>query len=446
MRWFGRYPFGLVSQIVAILLLALAIEFGTSTLLYERASQFAVRDDEAHRLAEHLVISRKIVGDALPDKRPALVRELTTERYVIRWGRALPVPAPVDDAPIDPALAGMRRQMTFWEPTLADSGLRLSRLAPGQSAIVTGGLLLPDRSWLHFRTRQPVTNLDLSATRMALALIPALLLMALGGMLIRRALAPLRQLARAVDRFDGDENVVVAEAGPPEVRQVTRAFNDLQSRIRALVAERTQALAAVSHDLRTPLARLNLRADDVVDAQTRGAIQADVGEMNAMVSSLLAFLGGDDDPDPAMRVDIAVLLATIADAEQDAGRDVHYAGPDHAEMETRLVAFRRSVNNLVDNAVRYGRRVALTLAVADDGTTITVDDDGPGIPEHMLTKVLEPFVRLDDARTRDSAGFGLGLAIVTRSAALLGGTLTLTNRAGGGLRARLSFPAALHAG
>ncbi len=435
MKWINRHSFSLAGQIVAILLLALAIEFGSSTLLYERASQFAVREDEAHRLAEHLVVSRAILGDARPATRPTMARELSTDRFIVRWDGPLSVPAPVD-----PALADLREQMILWEPALATSDLRLGLAAPGRRAIVTGGLLLPDGSWLHFRTRQPVDTLNPASTRVALALIPALLLMVLGGLLIRHTLAPLRQLVRAVDRFDGDANVVVAEAGPGEVRQVTRAFNDLQARIRTLLAERTQALAAVSHDLRTPLARLSLRADDVADAPTRSAIQHDIAEMTAMVTSLLAFLGGSDTPDAPVRVDVAVLLATIADAEQDAGRDVNYVGPSHAEMVISAVALRRAVNNLVDNAVRYGQRVDLSLCVTGNRATISVEDDGPGIPDAMLAKVVEPFVRLDDARARDSAGFGLGLAIVARAATFLGGALRLANRPNGGLCASFSFP------
>ena len=438
MRWINRHSFSLAGQIVAILLLSLAIEFGTSTALYERASQFAVRDDEAHRLAEHLVVSRAILGDAAPATRRAMAAELSTDRYIVRWEGPLSPPVP-----IAAALSDMRAQMILWEPALATSGLRLGLATPGRRAIVTGGLLLPDRSWLYFRTRQPVDNLNLATARIALALIPALLLMVLGGLLIRRTLAPLRRLVRAVDQFDGDANVVVAEAGPGEVRQVTRAFNDLQARIRTLLAERTQALAAVSHDLRTPLARLSLRADDVADAPVRDAIQHDIAEMTAMVTSLLAFLGGSDAPDAPVRVDVAVLLATIADAEEDAGRAVRYAGPDHAEMVISAVALRRAVNNLVDNAVRYGQQVELTLAISGSQATVSVEDDGPGIPEAMLAKVVEPFVRLDDARARDSAGFGLGLAIVARSAGLLGGTLSLVNRPGGGLRASFSFPTAM---
>lgn len=435
LTWFDRHPLGLVGQVVAILLLAVAVEFGASTLLYERASQFSVREDEAHRLAEHLVIARKIVGDAPVRNRPALVDELTTDRYIIRWQPVSAAPPPTAEAVVP-----MRRQVIGWEPRLAATDLRLTVESPGPRAIVRGALRLPDRTWLYFQTRQPVTNRDLSTSRITLALIPAIALMALGGLLIRRMLLPLRQLARAAERFVGDDSIIVEEAGPGEVRRVTRAFNDLQSRIRRLVSERTEALAAVSHDLRTPLSRLKLRADDVADTQVRDAIQQDVNEMSAMVSSLLAFLGGDDDPEAPRPVDVAVLLQTIADAEADVGRPVRYVGPDHAEMATRPVTLRRAVSNLVDNAVRYGTRATIRLEADAGAVVIAVEDDGPGIPEAMLTKVVEPFVRLDQARGRDTPGFGLGLAIVARSAALLGGTLTLSNRAPGGLRAALRLP------
>lgn len=437
MKWVDRHSLGLVGQVVAILLLALVIEFGTSTLLYEQASQFSVHEDEAHRLAEHLALSRKIVGDAAVAARPAMVAELTTERYLVRWAAALAPPV------ASPALVPMRRQIIGWEPRLAASDLRLGLAEQGPRGVVAGGLRLPDNSWLYFQTRQPVTNAALSARRVTLALIPALVLMVLGGVLIRRTLLPLRRLAKAADSFDGDDSILVEEAGPGEVRRVTRAFNDLQARIHRLVGERTEALAAVSHDLRTPLARLKLRADGVADPQTRAAIQQDVNEMSAMISSLLAFLGGDDEPEPPVRVDAAVLLATIADSHSDAGRAVAYLGADHGDIITRPVVLRRAVNNLIENAVRYGTRVAVTLVIDAGVATIAVEDDGPGIPPEMLARVVEPFVRLDDARSRDTLGFGLGLAIVARAAALLGGGFALANRAGGGLRAELRLPEGL---
>lgn len=440
MRFLHR-PGGLLGQVLAILLLTLMIEFGVSTLLYERASSFAVRDDEANRLAEHLVISRRLIVERPPAERPAMATELTTDRYALRWSEALPAPPP-----IAPELVEMRRQVVEWEPSLASTDLRVRLQSPGRHSVVSGGLRLDDGSWLYFRTLEPVANINLAFERVALALVPAIALMVLGGILLRRVLLPLRRLAIAAARVGHGEVVPVAEDGPGEVRRVIVAFNHMQDRIQALIAGRTQALAAVGHDLRTPLARLQLRTEALVRDETRDAIVRDVAEMEAMINSLLAFLGGEADPERPTAVDLAVMCATIADDGEDRGRDVAYDGPDHCEWHVRRVGLKRAIVNLVENALHYGERVTITLIPAEwppgaGGVTIRVEDDGPGIPEEELDRVLEPFVRLDPARGRDTIGFGLGLPIVQLAVAAEGGKLILANRRAGGLRADIVLPA-----
>ncbi len=427
---------GLIGQIMAILLLTMVIEFGASTLLYERASQFSVRDDEARRLAEHLVIARRLVAERNRTDRALMAEELTTQRYAVHWEEGLPSPPP-----IAPTLATMHDQVIDWEPSLATADLRLRLTSPGRSSVVTGGLRLADGTWLYFRTLQPLQNLNLAIQRIFLAFVPALALMLVAALLIRRALRPMRQLAIAADRFgDGGQHAPVAETGPGEVRRVVAAFNRMQARLERLIADRTQALAAVGHDLRTPLARLRLRADAVADDPTRDAIARDIGEMEAMVTSLLAFLGGDGNPEQPVLTDVAVLSATLIDDVEDRGLIGHYVGPDHCEIVTRSSSLKRALTNLVDNALHYGGSATIILQDVAGGVTIAIEDDGPGIPETSLKKVLEPFVRLDTSRPRDTIGFGLGLPIVVRIVEDEGGSLTLSNRPTGGLRAAITLP------
>ncbi|GGA56783.1 hypothetical protein GCM10011395_29040 [Sphingomonas psychrolutea] len=428
---------GLIGQIFAILLLAMVLEFGVSTLLYERASQFSVRDDEARRLAEHVLIARKLANETPPAARPALARDLTTSRYAIRWSPTLPPPPPV---PAD--LDAMYHQIVGWEPDLARAGLRLSLSSPGRGAVTAGGVLLSDGSWLHFRTRQAIHVPDQIIERVALAMVPAAVLILMGGLLVRRTLLPLRRLALAADRVGSgsDRDEAVPEIGPSEVRRVTGAFNRMHARIYRLIADRTQALAAVGHDLRTPLARLRLRADRIADAGIRTSIEADVAEMNAMVASLLAYLGGEDAVEPLAMTDLAVLCATLCDDIADRGREGSYDGPAHLEMPLRRITIKRAIGNLVENALHYGDRVFLSLAQEPGQIVLRVEDDGPGIPDGSLLRVLDPFVRLDTARGRDTIGLGLGLAIVAKGVADHAGVLTLTNRPQGGLRAQIVLP------
>lgn len=428
---------GIAGRIVAVLLLALLLEFGVSTLLYERASRYAVREDEAHRLAEHLVISRRLIADAAPPARARAAAELTTDRYALRWERALPPPRR-----LAPALDGMRAQIVAWEPTLARSDLRVQLVSPGRNSYVVGGLRLTDGSWLYFRTIAPLVTVDLAVERILLMLIPAIALMILAILVVRRMLFPLRRLAAAADGFGSAGAEIVPETGPGDVRRVTAAFNRMQHRIARLIADQAQALAAVGHDLRTPLARLKLRAEAIPDGAVRGAVARDVAEMEAMIASLLAFLGGDEEPEQPVRTDLAILCETIVDQLTDAGHAARYVGPAHLDAVIRPMALRRAINNLTDNAVRYGTQVWLRLSQDGDTIRIAVEDDGPGIAPADRARVLEPFVRLDDARARDTIGFGLGLAIVARTAQSLGGTLTLGRResiGGGGLSATIAF-------
>lgn len=435
MTFLRRPAVGLLGQVLGILLLTLVIEFGASTLLYERASGFAVRDDEANRLAEHLVISRRLIAERPQLERPAMAAELTTDRYALQWSATLPaIPA------IAPALDEMHRQVLEWEPSLAATELWLRLQSPGRRSVVTGGLQLDDGSWLFFRTRQPIANLNLSFERIALAMVPAIALMLLGALLLRRVLLPLRRLASAADRVGHGIVEHVDEDGPGEVRRVITAFNRMQDRIQALIAGRTQALAAVGHDLRTPLARLHLRTEALPDIDTRDAIVRDVSEMEAMITSLLAFLGGSAEPEPTSVVDLAVLCATLADDAEDRGRVATYVGPDHCEWRLRRVGFKRALVNLVENALHYGDTVTIRLVTDRPGAVIRIEDDGPGIPDDELEHVLEPFVRLDPARSRDTVGFGLGLSIVQLAVVEEGGRLTLANRDGGGLCAEIVLP------
>ena len=441
MRIIPRLAIGVIGQIVAILLLALLIEYGATTLLYERASQFSIRDDEANRLAEHLALARKVMNDGAVSERSEEAAELTTNRYALSWRASLPSPPAVS-----PTLVRMRTQIMAWEPALAGTDLRLRMSSPGREGHVVGGLRLNDGSWLYFQMLDPLHELTFGFERLMLALTPAVALMLIGGLLVRRTLQPLRSLASAAEGIGHGEAIErsdmrhVPEQGPGEVRRVIGAFNEMQERIHKLIDNRTEALAAVGHDFRTPLARLHLRADGVDDEELRESIHRDVTEMDDMVASLLAYLGGESSSESASATDLAVMCQTVVENAEDQGRDATYAGPEHLEMRLKVVGVRRAIVNLVENALHYGGNARVALIEEDGFVTVRVDDDGPGIPEHARLKVLEPFVRLDGARSRDTSGFGLGLPIVVRAAEGEGGNLSLTNRPEGGLRAELRLP------
>jgi signal transduction histidine kinase len=432
----SRRSIGLLGQLLAILLLTMGIEFAASTLLYERSSSALVRDDEAHRLAEHLVIVRKLVSEREPAGRPALAAQLSTNRYDVHWSGTTQPLASRRGTVLD----AMRHKVLEWEPELADSDLGLRMMPVGRRAMVVGEFRLADQSWIRFRAATGEDSWEIAVHRMLLALLSATLLLLIGMLLFRRTLGPMKMLARAAERIGRGGEETLPEAGPREVRRVIRAFNAMQDRIHHLISDRTQALAAVGHDLRTPLARLQLRAGSIEDPALRRAFEADSSEMGAMVDSLLAYLGGENDPEPPVRADVAVLAATLVDDAIDRGEDATYEGADHLEAMVRPVALKRALGNLVENALHYGHCVRVSVTTEDRMLLFRVEDEGPGIPEDRMEDALRPFERLDAARGRNTGGLGLGLSIVARVAEQGEGTLTLINRPEGGLRAELRLP------
>lgn len=433
----ARPSLGLIGRIVGIILLTVMMEFAVSTLLYERAGEFSIKEDEARRLAEHLVIVQRLVDERPPAERPAITSYLSTDRYKVHWQRSAP-----ERHMLSAELRQMRDQVVEWEPALASAGLQLQLASPVRNDSVAGQIILSDGSWVHFKMHGLVTGWGLQFNRIILALIPAIAFALLGGLLVRQTLRPLKSLNRAIESMGQGERIVVREEGSNEVRHLIRAFNQMQDQIGRMMADRTQALAAVGHDLRTPLARLQLRLDGSNDADLRLSSGEDIAEMEEMIASVLAYLGGDTDPEAPIRVDLAVLVATLVDDMTDHGHRIGYRGPDHLVATLRHNAFKRAVGNLIENAIHYGEDVEVSLASEPDAIILRVDDNGPGIPAESLADVLEPFVRLDAARSRNTKGLGLGLAIVSRMVEREAGTLALSNRPEGGLRAEIALPRA----
>ncbi len=431
-------PRGIIARLIAILLVTLVIEFTVNTIIYEQANDFSVRNDGARRLAEHIVIARRLVAAQPQGARRAMAEELTTSRYFVRWSAARPA-LPADGT----SRERVRDHILAWEPALARTDLQAQTLRRGRATIAVGSVRLPQGDWLFFRTVEPLHTANGIYGPLLSSVVTLLALMLFGGLFIRQTLKPIRLLTESVERFEPGR---AATSEPPrasgDVQRLMEAFNAMQERIRRLIDERLRALAAVSHDLRTPLARLRLRTEAVGDPALRREVQDDIEGMEAMVTSLLTFLGGDGQPEARRLIDLAVLCASIVDDVSDHGHEVGYEGPSHFEMQLRPIAIRRAIVNLVENAVRYGSEVCLHLTVAEDVVAICITDNGPGIPEDAMMLVREPFVRLDHARQRDTRGFGLGLSIVERAVADEGGRLTLVNRSEGGLAAGIRLPMA----
>jgi signal transduction histidine kinase len=265
----------------------------------------------------------------------------------------------------------------------------------------------------------------------ALAIVTGVALWAVG-----RAARPFATFAAAAERLGTDVAAPpLSETGPREIRATAHAFNVMQGRIRRFVEDRTQMLAAISHDLRTPITRMRLRAEFVEDDEQRAKMLADLEEMEHMIAATLAFARDDATREERRPVDVAALVQGLA---EDMG--VGYDGPDSVVLPAGAMALKRLVANLLDNARKYGGTARARLAADAAQVVLTIDDDGPGIPESEFERVFAPFVRLEGSRNRQTGGTGLGLSVARAAARAHGGDIVLANRPEGGLRVQLVLP------
>ncbi|RXH34353.1 histidine kinase [Bradyrhizobium nanningense] len=259
------------------------------------------------------------------------------------------------------------------------------------------------------------------------------------GVWAGRALSsPLSAFARAAEDFSlSRSSAPLPENGPEEIRSAARALNRMRDRITTLMNDRTRMLAAISHDLRTPITRLRLRSEYIEDPAQRTQTVRDLDQMQSMLESVLSFLRSESPVKPTL-VDVAALLQMVCEQFSDSGFAVTYSGPDRAAFILRPDEITRAVTNLVENATRFGTQIDVALLTVEDRLVIDVSDDGPGIPDESKAAMLEPFVRGEEARTMDEmAGFGLGLSIAQAIVIAHDGTLELLDNAPKGLRVRL---------
>ncbi|VFS27639.1 sensor histidine kinase [plant metagenome] len=257
----------------------------------------------------------------------------------------------------------------------------------------------------------------------------------------RLASQPLRQLADAADELGRDlERPALALRGPVEVRRAAHAFNAMQDRLRRHLAERTHMLAAITHDLQTPLTRLRLRVETVADASMRERLIADITAMKALVREGLDLARSAASTEQAVALDLDSLLDSIVDDAVDAGGDAVFEQGCGAVLTLRPLSTHRLFTNLLDNALKYGGKARISARADGGGVTVSIRDEGPGLRDEDLDKVFEPFVRLETSRSRQTGGVGLGLTIARVLATNNHATLTLRNRQEGGLEAIVHWP------
>lgn len=275
---------------------------------------------------------------------------------------------------------------------------------------------------------------------------PPLIVVAIGLTVLALSVAwrvsrPLRRFAAAVERLGTDiQTPLLTETGPTEIQTAARAFNITQQRIRRLLDDRNQMLAAIAHDLRTPIMRLALRAELLDDDMLRTKISSDLAEMEAMINAAIAFARAETVDEPRAMFDLANLIQAIGDELNETGQRVRVTAPAAVPYEGRQWALKRALRNLVENAAKYGGYADVALQVGPAAISVTIEDGGPGIPEAEMEQVFRPFYRVERSRNRETGGTGLGLTVARTIVRSHGGDITLANRSQGGLQQTVTLP------
>jgi signal transduction histidine kinase len=347
------------------------------------------------------------------------------------------------DTKVEVALAGFVMSGPMHGRDAADRTAP-GRDGPGRHAMASRFIVqarLKDGSWVWFERRIPRERFDWPMQMLLTLLILLAGVITLSLVAVRWIVRPLERLREAADALGKDiHRPPLPETGPVEVAETSRAFNTMQRRIARFVEDRARMLAAVSHDLRTPLTRIRLRADLLDDEELGDKIRRDLDDMQSMVEATLDFMRGAASREETRSLDLMALLESLSDNAEESGARVRLRGQIQTPYQGRPVALKRCIGNLLDNALRYGGEADIEVRDSETAVTVTIADRGPGIPPESLAKVFEPFWRLEGSRGRDSGGTGLGLGIARNIARAHGGDLDLDNRAGGGLIATITLP------
>ncbi len=302
-------------------------------------------------------------------------------------------------------------------------------------------IALSSGQWLHIENHRlpPPSLLVWSALISTLFLAIALATIVI--FMVRRITRPLVALTQASEKLGrGEITPPLPERGPTDIRQTIHAFNQMNQRLQRFVQDRTRMLAAISHDLRTPITTLRLRAEFLENAESRTKILATLDEMQAMTEATLAFAREAATQEDTRRVDLNALVASLCEDLADMGQDVEWIEIEAYPYACRPVSLKRALRNLIENAVRYGQRARVVILPSDTALQITIDDKGPGIPTTDFERVFDPFVRLESSRNRETGGIGLGMSIARSIVHGHGGEIRLNNQVSSGLQVIVTLP------
>ncbi|MET0363615.1 MAG: HAMP domain-containing sensor histidine kinase [Sphingobium sp.] len=420
----------LVAYAALLLLIIGVVQVGASLIFYDAIDRQTLREDHARRVAELLIVS-----DRVHHIDPALTPRIMTTRHLTASLARTPA---VKQAARAEAMTQIMQHIVVWEPSLARKTLLLA-VEPGRLGHrdLVGSMQLSDGSWLNFRSQDISSSWPIALRATAMTLLITLLCIGGGLLALRFLTTPLRTLSDAAEAIGKGRVVPLRETGPADLRHLARSMNDMQARISHLVEDQAKSFEAISHDLRTPLSRLKIAADFVSDSDIARLVGSSADEMEAMLMSLQQFLRAqhlDVAPEP---VD---LVPAVRDLLADFDGSYDLIAPRSAIVQTWREPLLLALRPLLDNGFHHSDHVRVTIASDGDDWRITIADNGPGIPEQFLGSILDPFFRLDEARARDTAGFGLGIPTANHLLKRFGGALHFANAPTGGLVVRVTVP------
>ncbi len=456
-------PSTLRGQLVVMIIVTFVVAQGLSLWFFVDERSLAVRAALGLEAADRAANIVRLIEEAPAELRPAILRAANSPLVRFSLGAAPAVDHPGHD---DGGQTARRIRALLGTGAARDIRVELHRVekamapmpgmpeeAMGMHAEMMRGAAAPVEmqisvavaggQWLNVATRFHSPPLQWPWISIAIFALAAVLIVVAVWLALERLTGPLRRLAGAAEGLGRGEPVPeLPEQGPEELRCLTAAFNQMQDRLTRFVAERTRLLAALGHDLRSPLTAMRLRAEMVEDDETRERLVAIVEEMQQMVESTLSFARGMATSEPPETVDLAAFVEELVREAGEAGGKVELAGGGGAGLAVRLRphAMRRALRNLIENAVRYGRSAEISLEGGADVARIIIRDEGPGIPPEELERVFDPFVRLEESRSLETGGSGLGLSIARTIIHAHGGEIVLRNRSEGGLEARVTLP------
>jgi signal transduction histidine kinase len=427
------------AQTLAVIFAVMLVSHLVGVTIYALDRRDAVATTETFDLAERIVGVFNLVMQLPEDRRADLLRLADSRSLRVFISTSASRLSP----PSDDELAAEVHQFLLKELQGWTADRVVVDLSPATAAepSLHVALQLSDGQWLRFAGALPTASPEWPGTAGAYVIIMAIGFGAVAIWLVRRVTAPLSIFASAADRLGKNMRAEpLPESGPKEVVQAARAFNGMQKRLQRLVEHRTRMLAAISHDLRTPVSLMRLRSELVSEPEQRAKLLQSVDDMEAMISSTLEFSRETSRDEATRQIDLSALVESICDDLTDTGMRCSFETPGPRVLSARPTAMKRALTNVIENAVKYGHSAHVRLNDNGRSQIITVDDEGPGVAPDELENIFQPFYRIDQSRSRDNGGTGLGLSIAQSIIHQHGGTIDAENLSQRGLRVTVTLP------